>query len=79
MPDFNRWFGRKSRPQDALSRTAEFPPTNPDAVHQSNWASLKREGKFVIKPGRNMDEQILILIVGAPGVGKKTLIKRVRS
>lgn len=45
-----------------------------DAIHESKWGSLKRDGKFVLKPDCNMDKQILLLVMGAPGVGKKTLL-----
>ncbi|PVH69900.1 P-loop containing nucleoside triphosphate hydrolase protein [Cadophora sp. DSE1049] len=54
---------------------AEERDTMPDAVHQSNWGSLKRDDKFVLRPECRMDKQILLLVMGAPGVGKKTLLK----
>lgn len=27
----------------------------PDVVHQSEWESLKRDGKFILKPGSKMN------------------------
>lgn len=49
----------------------------PDVVHQSEWESLKRGGKFILKPGSKMNKQILLLLLGAPRVGKKTLLRSV--
>ena len=49
----------------------------PDVVHQSEWESLKRDGKFILKPGSKMNWQILLLLMEAARVGKKTFSRSV--
>ena len=51
----------------------------PHAVHESGWALLKQSGNFNIKTGFATDRQSLVLVLGAPNIGKKALVRCVCS
>lgn len=54
------------------------PPTLPQAIHESLWSDLHRDGELVSKPSKaNIGGLMIILLLGAPGIGKKSLINQV--